>query len=53
MMLYGSLHAEFMRTEYNIHIRRCSTPINGNSIVFIEEWISNDNKRIFKVVKYG
>ena len=44
MMMYGSLQAEFMETNYNSHIHRYGTCIFSKIVVNISKPINNNNQ---------
>ena len=44
VMIYGSLHAEFMETKYNSHIHGYGTSVFGKIVIDISKSINNNNQ---------
>ena len=49
VMIYGSLQAEFMETNYNSHIHRYGTSIFGKIVVDISKSINNNNQIFWRL----
>ena len=48
-MIYGSLQAELMETEYNSHIHRYGTSVFGKIVVNISKSINNNNQIFWRL----
>ena len=49
LMIYGSLQAEFMETNYNSHIHRYGTFVFGKIVVDISKSINNNNQIFWRL----
>ena len=48
-MIYGSLQAEFVDTQYNGHIHRYWTPSFGNIVVYLSKPLYNGNQKVWRL----